>query len=616
MMADDRVALERRRFVDDLLSYMTLEEKLGQLNLSHPPDDPALERAIATGRVGGVAGANLPARLQALATERSRLGIPLLLTDDAVEVAFSPWAVAASWDEQLATSIGATAARDAISGGFNCMLAPRTSLGLEATHSTEHIATTEPHLSARLASAFARGADGEGEDRRNAVLAVPSWTSLADSRGLAWSLGLIQAGGVNAIDCPALDRTTAQRVGFGGALVSECRRIAEIVAGHFHGTSARSFIESAERVIAEGPVSEHELDMAVRGVLAAKHALGLFRDPRRIVAPSANRLGYRGDDHRVRGTFVLLRNEAGLLPFSPVSDRVLVVGAADGAGAACADALGRAGIGHSIAPGLAQRRSDQSWAQPVQGDQFALSLTSDAARRADFVLVALEERHFTQQAGMRWRQPTQPVLAMLRALALGRPRMVAIVATSEPVDLADADQHFAAVLQCWKPVAGFEEALSDVLSGRFSPQGRMPASAGRYLAGHGLGFGESVLSGYSLTAGSHHVLANVRLRNSGSFAMRETVQVYLRNREGGLRLVGFQHAMLTQGADLSIGFELGLDALGKTSLGGRAELAPGWYEILVGKSMDRLLAATIEITPALARAMSAREGGFLRLAAG
>ena len=204
----------------------------------------------------------------------------------------------------------------------------------------------------------------------------------------------------------------------------------------------------------------------------------------------------------------------------------------------------------------------------------------------------------------------------LRGLSLGSARLVAIVATAEPVDLADADQHFAAVLQCWQPTAGFEEALCDVLSGRFSPQGRMPASAGRFVAGHGLGFGESVLSAYVLTAGSHHVSAAVRVRNSGSFAMREAVQAYVRENDGRLRLVGFEHARLAPGEDVPVSFELGLEALGAHGDTGRLEVAPGHYEILVGKSMSRVLAATIEITPALARAMMLRERGFLRLAAG
>lgn len=614
-MPDDFLAQERGRFVDDLLSYMTLEEKLGQLDLAHSADDPALEKEIAAGRIGGLAGPNPSFRLQALATERSRLGIPLLLASGPVDPGLSPWALAASWDEELVQAVGASAARDAIGGGFTCLQGPLC--GSSGDNSQlAHIATSEPHLSARLAAAFARGAHGEGQDQRSAVLAIPTWTSAAEKDALAWSAQLLHADGVAAIDCAAIGREMAQRSGFDGILFSECRRICAIVARHFRQTSARSVLESAERTIAEGLMSELEIDLAVRGVLSAKHRLGLFRDPQRIVAPPVAGLGLGRDDQKVRSTFVLLRNEAGLLPFSPVSDRVLVVGSTDGAGPRCADALGRAGIAHSVVPGLAQRRAEESWALPVARDHFAVSLSCDAARRADFVLVALEDRHFSDAGEPGWRRPTPAALAMLRALSLAQTRLVAVVATAEPVELADADQHFAAVLQCWQPTTGFEEALSDVLSGRYSPQGRMPASAGRYLSGHGLGYGESVVTSYTLTAGGHHAEAAVRVRNSGSFPMRETVQVYLRQGDSQLRLIAFQHALLAAGEDRAVAFELGLDALGVPGTSGRLELAPGRYEILVGKSLSRLLTASVEITPALARAMISRDRGFLRLAAG
>ena len=197
MKTDDRIAHERNRFVDDLLSYMTLEEKLGQLNLFHSPDDPALEKAVASGRIGGVAGASLPSRLQALATERSRLGIPLLLTEPIVDLDVSPWALAASWDEELACAVGAAAAREAIGNGYNAIQAPGIACAA-GNHPQAHIAASEPHLAARLAAAFARGAAGAGQDPRSAVLAVPSWNALPDKASLAWSVGLTQAEGVAA----------------------------------------------------------------------------------------------------------------------------------------------------------------------------------------------------------------------------------------------------------------------------------------------------------------------------------------------------------------------------------------------------------------------------------
>lgn len=606
---------ERERFIDDLIGYMTLEEKLGQLDLSHPPQDPGLEAAIAAGRVGGVAGAESPQRLQTLATEHSRLGIPLLLALPTIAMPLSPWALAASWDYDLACQLGAAAADAALGAGADCLQGGRAVIGEDrAAASGALVATSQPYLAARIAEAFASGAGRGGPGSRHRALVIPAieGSTLATLR---CSLDMAGGDGMLAVDCPAFDRETALKADFAGLLPAECGRLKGVLANHFSTTSARSPIEAAGKALADGLVGEHEIDGAVRGVLAVKHALGLFRRGGR---PSGD---LAANDHRpsradiARRSMVLLRNESGLLPLSPVSDRVLVVGSAEGAGA-CADALARAGIGHAVAPGLALRRAGDSWTEPMPGDHFAQSLTRDAAQRADFVLVALEERHFVSHGNGPWRQPGPAILGLLEALATTRSRLVALVASDEPVDLAEADQHFAAVLQCWRPGPGFDEALADVLSGRYSPQGRLPVTAGRFEFGQGLGYGESVFSSFALAAGGDHLAVSVRVRNAGSFTARETVQVYVRGTDGALRLVGFDHATLAPGEDVPVSFELGLAALGELGSDHRLELAPGPREILVGKNIGRLLSAHFDLTPALIRAIRRQDSRGLRLAAG
>ncbi len=605
---------ETARFVSDLASYMTLEEKLGQLDLFHSDADPALEQAIVSGRVGGIAGGRQAQRWQTLATERSRLGIPLLLTAAPAPPALAPWALAASWDEALGRELGARAARAAIALGCNTIPAPQIAAAAAPLARGIDLAACEPHLLAHLAGAFCHGAAEAGADPRSGALAIARMAPDEGRPDHAGALELAQSGAVAAIDCAELAPAAAERAGFGGILVAECARIHSLVESQFATTRARSLLEAAERALAGGLLGGDEIDRAIRGVLAAKHGLALFRSPHRLQPLASGRTEYDRAAARARGTMVLLRNEAGLLPLSPVSDRVLVVGSADGAARACADALGRAGIGHAAAPGLAVRRAGESWTEPAPGDHFAFALTRDAARRADFVLVMLEEQHFAGRGESGWRLPGPAIMALLRALAQTESRLVAMLATAEPVDLGDADQYFAAVLQCWTPCEGFEEALSDILSGRASPQGRMPVSAGRFAFGHGLGFGEVSFGSYVLGAGADHLAATVRVANSGSFAARETVQVYTRRADGALRLASFRHVMLPPGGETTVRFELGLDELGTRGESGRLELAPGRHEVLLGKDSRRVLSATVEITPALARAVVNRDRGFLRLA--
>jgi beta-glucosidase len=606
---------ESLRFVADLMSLMTLEEKLGQLDLFHPADDPTLEAEVRAGRIGGIALRGPDPRWQPLAIQQSRLGIPLLLTAAESPPAMNPWALASSWDEALAARLGAEAARRALESGCNAFLAPGLDDRPGEPAAGQQIVASEPHLGARLARAFCLGAAPGPPALESSALAIPRCGHADASSGRATALELAHLGGPVAIDCEGLTALQAARAGFAGILVAECARIRAMIAQRFATTRARSRLETAESLLADRSLAEGDIDAAVRGVLNAKHALGLFREPlRRRTPPPAADQGLGEPARAERAGMVLLRNEAGLLPFSPVSDRVLVVGAADGVAGRCAEALARAGIGNATAPGLAVRRHGESLVEPVAGDRFSLALTHDAAKRADFVIVALEDRHFAPGPAGGWPSPGPAVLALLRALASAGPRVVALIATAQPVDLGDADEHFAAILQCWTPGKGFEEALGDILSGRAGPSARMPTAAGRFAFGQGLSFGETVFTGLTLAEADARVRASVRVRNAGAFPAREVVQLYCRDGESGLRLAAFQHVDLAAGAEEIVTFTLGLEALGTQGESGRRELAPGWCEIFVGKDQRRLLSATIEINPGLARAIVNRDRGLLRLA--
>lgn len=607
---------ETARFVEDLLALLTLEEKLGQLDLLHPADDPALEQAILAGRIGGIVGAGAARRWQELATERARRGIPLLLVRPRSPAPLSPHALAAGWDEELARELGAHAALQARAEGFNAMMGPDVSLAPAAgdVAGPSDCATAEPQLAARLAAGWIAGATEDG-----GVLAIAACPPDA-ADALAFALALVDSDTPLALDCAALAPRIAQRAGFGGILIAECAAISAFVAQRFAATRARTALEAAETALADGSLDEARIDAAVRGVLATKHALGLFRDPHGRATGELAALGTAAASHTAaagswaRRTMVLLRNEAGLLPLSPVSDRVLVVGPAEGPARACADALGRAGIGRLNAPGLSPRRGAESWLDPAPGDAFALALTRDAAKRADFALVVLEDHHFASYPGSPWQRPGAAAMALVQALAPIGTRLVAILATETPVDLGETDAHFAAVLQGWRPGPGFGEALGDILSGRAGPQGRMPSAAGRYALGHGLSYGTSVFSGFTARPLDDRIAARLSVRNDGSFHARETVQLYARGGGGELRLVTYRHVQLAPGEQREVEFALGSDELAVCDSEGRRELQPGSFELFAGKDQRRVLSASVVVTPAFARLMARRSRERVRLA--
>ena len=603
------------RFVDDLLGYMTLSEKLGQLDLARPADDPGLSSAISSGEVGGILGGRNARRLQGFAVEHSRLGIPLLIVseDDAPQ---SPWALAASWDEDTAYAAGRSRAHAARRACGNMMNAPRLDLtGLPETAAACDLAGCEAHLMAKLGQAFAAGSRSIGDHAQGGVAAVPTiapGASPASAARCAAELALTR--GLIGLD--TYERTGGGIGGLSQTLqLSECRRLLVLVKQVFATTTTATMGEAAQRAIASDLLSLAEIEQAVRGVLLAKHRLGLFRDPYGKGCAVQGGTASSASDVALR-SMVLLRNEGGLLPLSAVSDRVLVVGALDGSGAACSEALRRSGVDFLAAPGLALRTQGESWANLNRNDQLALALTRDAAERADFVLLVLEERHFQKRGADDWQTPTPAVTALIQALSRTSARLVALLTTREPVELGETDRHFAAVLQCWQPVPGFEEALADILSGRRGPEGRMPITVGHFPAGHGLGLGDCVISNYRLEAGDDSVAATARVRNSGAFAMKETVQVYVRGDEGQLRLAGFTRVTLEPDEDVPIRIDLSAAALGEVDHSGRFRVSPGRREILIGKSVSRLLPAEITITDVLARAITTGRAIPIRAAVG
>src|SRR2546425_11798632 len=105
--------------VDQLLSRMTLEEKLGQLN-QYVEDQPEFQPALEKGLVGSILSTGGAARInqiQRSALAGSRLKIPLLVGYDVIHgyrtIFPIPLAIASSWDPQLAELSARVAAREA-----------------------------------------------------------------------------------------------------------------------------------------------------------------------------------------------------------------------------------------------------------------------------------------------------------------------------------------------------------------------------------------------------------------------------------------------------------------------------------------------------------------------
>ena len=125
--------------VEEILGKMSLEEKIGQLNLVTPGGGVAtgsvvsegVETKIKEGNVGGVFGVSSPEKVrqaQKLAVENSRLGIPLLIGSDVIhgyKTTFPiPLGLSSSWDMDLIKETAQIAAKEATADGINWNFSP------------------------------------------------------------------------------------------------------------------------------------------------------------------------------------------------------------------------------------------------------------------------------------------------------------------------------------------------------------------------------------------------------------------------------------------------------------------------------------------------------------
>jgi beta-glucosidase len=172
--------------VETLLSKMTLEEKVGQLTQyfhfpGFVPQNESVQAQVRAGRVGSLLFVSNPQdtnRLQKLAVEETRLGIPLLFGFDVIHglrtIFPVPLGLAASWDANLAEQVQTVAAREARSVGIHWAFAPMVDIARDPRWGRiVEGAGEDPYLGARMAEAQVRGFQGETLGGADRVIAGP-----------------------------------------------------------------------------------------------------------------------------------------------------------------------------------------------------------------------------------------------------------------------------------------------------------------------------------------------------------------------------------------------------------------------------------------------------------
>ncbi len=334
---------EMDRFIDDLMSRMTVAEKAGQITLvtydrsfmTGETQSKGVAKKIADGKVGGVFNVRTledKINIQKLAVEQTRLGIPLMFGLDVVHGYRTIWpiplALSCSWDMDLIERTARAAADEATSEGIDWTYSPMVDLvrdprwGRVAESSGE-----DPWLGSRIAEAMVRGYQGESLDDPQSMMACVKHFALygAGEGGRDYDMvdmslnrmyqeylppykAAVDAGAgsimssfndINGVPATAnkwlLTDLLRGEWGFDGFTVSDYTSVGELTEhglGNLAEVSSRALkagldmdmvsegvMKNLDYCLENGLLTEADIDVACRRILEAKYKLGLFEDP-------------------------------------------------------------------------------------------------------------------------------------------------------------------------------------------------------------------------------------------------------------------------------------------------------------------------------------------------
>jgi beta-glucosidase len=338
---------DKTAFIADLMSRMTLDEKVGQLRLISIGGDMPLTRLadeIAAGRVGGTFNSvtrkdNRP--LQDAAIQRSRLKIPMSFAYDVVHghrtVFPIPLGLASSWDMGAITLTTRTAAIEASADAVDMTFAPMVDISRDPRWGrTSEGFGEDPYLVSEAARAAVRGFQGTSPKNADSVMSavkhfalygaveggrdyatvdmspmrmyqdyLPPYKAAIDAGSGGVMVALNSINGVPASSNMWLMQDLLRKDwGFKGVAFSDHGAIVELIrhgvakdereaaklaikAGIDMSMADTVYLKELPGLVKAGEVSEKEIDNAVREVLGAKYDMGLFQDPYRRIGAAA-----------------------------------------------------------------------------------------------------------------------------------------------------------------------------------------------------------------------------------------------------------------------------------------------------------------------------------------
>ncbi|WP_295772437.1 beta-glucosidase BglX [uncultured Mucilaginibacter sp.] len=331
-------------FVSQLMAKMTVDEKIGQLNLVTGGEattgtavSTGVEKKLASGQIGGIFSLTTPGRVrkaQEIAVKNSRLHIPLIFGQDVIhgyKTSFPiPLALACSWDLDLIQRTARMAAVEASADGINWTFSPMVDISRDARWGRIAESSGEDtYLGSQIAKVMVKGYQGDDLKKANTIMACVKHFALygaaesgRDYNTTDMSLdrmyneyfppykAAVDAGAgsvmasfndINGVPATAnkwlLNDVLRKQWGFNGFVVSDYTGVSEMIehglgdlqkvselalkAGTEMDMVSEGYLTTLKKSMQQGKVTIAEINNACRLILEAKYKLGLFEDPYR-----------------------------------------------------------------------------------------------------------------------------------------------------------------------------------------------------------------------------------------------------------------------------------------------------------------------------------------------
>ena len=387
--------------VEALLKQMTLQEKIGQMNQYNgfwdltgpaPSSGDAAKKYehLRKGYVGSMLnlrGVENVRKIQKIAVEETRLGIPLIIGFDVIHgyetLSPIPLAESASWDLEAIKKSAEVAAEEAAAAGINWTFAPMVDISRDARWGrVMEGAGEDPYLGSKIAFARVQGFQGADLSKHTTLAACakhfaaygfpesgreyntvdvgtstlnnivfPPFQATIDAGVRTFMNAFNELNGIPATGNTYLQRTILKdKWKFDGFVVSDWGSIEEMVA-HGHAKDGKHaaqiaanagsdmdmesylYVNELAGLVREGKVKEAYIDDAAKRILRVKFELGLFDDPYKYCDEQREKevIGqhafHEASLDMAKKSIVLLKNENQILPLKKQGQKIALIGA-------------------------------------------------------------------------------------------------------------------------------------------------------------------------------------------------------------------------------------------------------------------------------------------------